>query len=216
MRASLRSFTCLEYAPPLFPRGRQQSLLDFASALAHHLQIPAERAAPRPFLPLTYPARTPSKCVQGQVFGSQAVKGIAENESNSGAISRRVVGSSSALPLELRSAPGIGCSIDPNCPSDGPDRLERGKVKKEQTRLRHRYRFRNACSGSCPRFAGCCRKTAGCSPKARHVSACPDRCSRSQRHDGLGEYGVRHLSQARQPLLRQDQAGQVHDGGGCH
>ena len=215
MRANLRSFTCLEYAPSLSPRGWQQSLLDFASALAHHLQIPAERAALRSSISLSYSPRAPAICVQDRDAGSQALKGIAENESNSRAISRDVAGCSSDFARELRSAPGIGGSDDTNCPNDRPDRLELGKVQEEQTRFRHRNNSnqRCTCSEPRPRFASFYRKTTDCRNEASDVSACR---SRSQRHDGMGEYGVGHLSQARQPVLRKNQAGQVHDGSGCH
>ena len=218
MRANLRSFTCLEYAPSLSPRGWQQSLLDFASALAHHLQIPAERAALRSSISLSYSPRAPAICVQDRDAGSQALKGIAENESNSRAISRDVAGCSSDFARELRSAPGIGGSDDTNCPNDRPDRLELGKVQEEQTRFRHRNNSnqRCTCSEPRPRFARRSRKTACSRGKARRFSVCPAVAASEQQHYGVGEYGIPHLSQAGEPLLRQDQTGQIYDGGGCH
>ena len=52
-----------------------------------------------------------------------------------------------------------------------------------------------------------------CSFQARRRAA---NSSREQHRHGLGQYGFRHLSQARHALLRQDQAGQIHDGSRRH
>ena len=113
--------------------------------------------------------------MQDREAGSQAVKGIAENESNSKATSRGVAGSFFAFARELQSVPGIGGSGDATCPNGGPDRLERGKIQEEQTRLRQRFNFASACSAPRPRFANSRRKTTGCRNEARNLLICPAR-----------------------------------------